>query len=371
MHELINLLISWVLLAIIVVGLITLRAARPKMKLPPYEQILTLGVFLLVVHAAHVLCCMSFFPAKRELDWAAPYGLLYPPLLFFAVKAAGTGHHVSKRIAFFHLFPFSVAFIMYCSLIIIGIDKDAPTFVAYRITLYNFMILSFLVYGLWACLFSKEIASLALKKLLNTAVIMLALLGMLYLSTSMVVDSQSSIDRYLPRLMIYLMMLILTGLLFRHKLFIVKYIEPYTNISVVNKSKNAIQDNDKTPLIYGKSAVSNERLALYEEKIKAIMLEEQLFLDPSFNLDKLAEHLHIPKHHLSQVFSIRFCKSFTSFLGELRINYALALLQKTEEKINIENLAYECGFNSKVSFNRHFKQLVGHSPSTYKKKLLE
>ncbi|GAA4779629.1 hypothetical protein GCM10023231_03000 [Olivibacter ginsenosidimutans] len=258
---------------------------------------------------------------------------------------------------------------MYCYLIAKGIDKDAPFFVSYREVLYNFMLFSFLIYGLWTWFFPREIPSLALKRLLNTAVIMLILLGLLYLAAGMVVASQSSPDRYLPRLMIYLMMLVLTVMLFRHKLFIVKYIEPYVPQEVEKEEAPLINDKGKPTLIYGKSAINEEKLALYEEQIKAIMLEEQLFLDPLFNLDKLAESLHIPKHHLSQVFSLRFHKGFTSFLGELRINYALALLQKTDEKMNIENLAYECGFNSKVSFNRHFKQLVGVSPSAYKKQL--
>jgi|GEM_PF-809077 len=369
MHNFLNLLISWVLVTVIVVGLITLRCVRPKMKLPPYERMLTLGVLLLVIHAAHVLCCISFFPDRRELDWAAPYGLLYPALLYFTVQAAASRQPIPKLTIFLHCLPFIVALGMYGYLIAAGINKDTPLFVSYREGMYDFMICSFLAYGFWVWFFPREIHSLSLQKLLNAAVMMLVLLGILYVATSLTVASQSSLDRYLPRLMIYLIMLILTVLLFRHKLVIVKYIEPYIGRDA-EVIKATLQEENKTQLIYGKSAISNEKLVMYEEKIKAIMLEEQLFLDPLFSLDRLAEHLHISKHHLSQVFSLRFGKGFASFLGELRINYALALLQKTEEKINIENLAYECGFNSKVSFNRHFKQLVGVSPSAYRKRLL-
>src|SRR5690606_31765981 len=93
--------------------------------------------------------------------------------------------------------------------------------------------------------------------------------------------------------------------------------------------------------IYQKSAVTPDRLAVYEERVRAIMIEEQLFLDPQFNLGKLSTMTGIPKHHLSQVFSLRFGKGFATMIGELRINYAVALINESEEKLNIEALAYE------------------------------
>jgi AraC-like DNA-binding protein len=35
------------------------------------------------------------------------------------------------------------------------------------------------------------------------------------------------------------------------------------------------------------------------------------------------------------------------------------------KKYTLLTLAFECGFNSKASFNRNFKKIVGKSPSDY------
>ena len=39
------------------------------------------------------------------------------------------------------------------------------------------------------------------------------------------------------------------------------------------------------------------------------------------------------------------------------------------QKFTLLGLAYDCGFNSKTSFNRNFKKATGFAPSEYLKQL--
>ncbi|MCM4167465.1 Melibiose operon regulatory protein [Arenibacter antarcticus] len=56
-------------------------------------------------------------------------------------------------------------------------------------------------------------------------------------------------------------------------------------------------------------------------------------------------------------------KTFTSYLNEIRIGYACKLL--IENRDNITPVCYESGFNNISNFNRHFKSIMGMSPSAY------
>ena len=60
---------------------------------------------------------------------------------------------------------------------------------------------------------------------------------------------------------------------------------------------------------------------------------------------------------------------FVHYLNYLRIVRAIEIL--TDNAMNIEQTAYEVGFNSPNSFGRVFKQITGESPSELYKKALE
>ncbi|MEJ7587770.1 MAG: helix-turn-helix domain-containing protein [Ferruginibacter sp.] len=47
----------------------------------------------------------------------------------------------------------------------------------------------------------------------------------------------------------------------------------------------------------------------------------------------------------------------------MRIGYACKLL--LQEKLNISEICYECGYGNISNFNRHFKALMHVTPSEY------
>ena len=65
----------------------------------------------------------------------------------------------------------------------------------------------------------------------------------------------------------------------------------------------------------------------------------------------------------------KICKlTFTDFLNHYRINEAKRLLLLDK---NITETCFEAGFESLSYFNRTFKKVTGHNPSTFKKKYAE
>lgn len=116
---------------------------------------------------------------------------------------------------------------------------------------------------------------------------------------------------------------------------------------------------------YANSGLGDEQAKLYTNQICNYFDQSQCFLRLDFSLEILSRELQISRHHLSEIFNIHIGKSFYGFTAEYRITYAIERLREEAGKLKIESLAHECGFNSKTSFNRYFKDITGSNPSEY------
>lgn len=108
-----------------------------------------------------------------------------------------------------------------------------------------------------------------------------------------------------------------------------------------------------------------EEMIVYENDVKLYLEESKFFLNTNISLDLLSKNTGIPKHHLSRLFNLHMGKNFYQIISEYRIQYAEKRL-KEDSNLTIESLAYECGFNSKSSFNKYFKENTSYTPSTYR-----
>ncbi len=64
-------------------------------------------------------------------------------------------------------------------------------------------------------------------------------------------------------------------------------------------------------------------------------------------------------------FKEHYRQTFIEYLNKVRIGYACKLLY--EEKQNIVEIAYACGFNNLANFNRQFRKLKNMTPSEYRR----
>lgn len=101
------------------------------------------------------------------------------------------------------------------------------------------------------------------------------------------------------------------------------------------------------------------------------MNEDKMYLNPDLNLTALAQHTGISQKTISTVLNQHMKKSFNEFVNEYRIEAFKQRLQYEINNFTIAAIALECGFNSKATFQRIFKEVTGLSPSDYRKSLSE
>ena len=81
-------------------------------------------------------------------------------------------------------------------------------------------------------------------------------------------------------------------------------------------------------------------------------------------LDDLAERLHLSPSYTSRLFKEVMGRSFATYVSDLRMERALALLLETES-MTVEELARHVGYSDPAYFSRLFKERTGLSPRDY------
>ncbi len=96
---------------------------------------------------------------------------------------------------------------------------------------------------------------------------------------------------------------------------------------------------------------------------RVIIVKE--FIDENFrdevNLDDLAMVGAISKFHLIRLFKNLIGESPYQYLLHKRLGLAVQLMKS--ESLNITEIAFSCGFNSRRSFSKAYKKKFGYSPS--------
>ncbi len=85
-------------------------------------------------------------------------------------------------------------------------------------------------------------------------------------------------------------------------------------------------------------------------------------------LKEAADLCNLSESAFSRYFKGRANQSFSAFLSQVRIHQACKLLQ--EEKLNISQICFECGFFTLSNFNRQFKERMGKTPLDYRNEYL-
>lgn len=117
---------------------------------------------------------------------------------------------------------------------------------------------------------------------------------------------------------------------------------------------------------YAKTGLKSEEVPMIMERLEELMRKEQLFKNGELTLNDLALKLGVPLYQLSQVINSISGKTFHHYINSYRIEAFLETVSKPEnKKYTYLALAYECGFNSKTTFNKYFKLQTGKTPSEY------
>ena len=123
------------------------------------------------------------------------------------------------------------------------------------------------------------------------------------------------------------------------------------------------------PFVKYKKTGLTESLSLeLKEKLDQLMETEKPYLNHDIRLNDIASLLKVSRNHASQIINENYNLSFFDFMNKQRVKEATRLLLNNEEvKLNITQIAYSSGFNSRASFYKAFKKFTNTSPSTYMK----
>jgi AraC-like DNA-binding protein len=126
--------------------------------------------------------------------------------------------------------------------------------------------------------------------------------------------------------------------------------------------------NDNSEMSYKNSGLTPEIIEQIFEKLEAHTIEKKPFLDENLTLTALALQLEITPNQLSQVINQKTNDNFFNYINGYRVE---AVKQKLKDPVfahySLLAIGYDCGFRSKSSYNKIFKDLVGMTPSEYQK----
>ena len=128
-----------------------------------------------------------------------------------------------------------------------------------------------------------------------------------------------------------------------------------------------VAEYNKPPVKIHFTATEAEK---HQQRLRALMTTDLLYLNPALKLDVLAGKLMISEKLLSSLLNQHMGKNFNDFINEYRVQEAQKKLADTSlNHFTIAAIAADCGFNSLATFQRCFKQFTGITPSQYQNSL--
>jgi AraC-like DNA-binding protein len=143
-------------------------------------------------------------------------------------------------------------------------------------------------------------------------------------------------------------------------------------ISVVLVYGLSLWASQQNNLFAGASKKKSEsNTDLYTElgnRVKKLLEQDEIFIDPSLTMSVLAKKLEVPPYVLSKCVNSFFQKSFPELLTGYRIEKSKQLLLSSLNKTySIEGIAYESGFSTLSAFYNAFKKINGVTPAQFRK----
>jgi AraC-like DNA-binding protein len=111
---------------------------------------------------------------------------------------------------------------------------------------------------------------------------------------------------------------------------------------------------------------TTEEVKEWKEKLLQLLQSGKAYEDPELSLTQIAKQLQSNPSFISKMVNQGFGINFNDFVNQFRIEAVKEMLSKGEhKKQTLLGIAFECGFNSKATFNRAFKKATGVSPKEW------
>lgn len=289
------------------------------------------------------------FPASNLGLILNTLDFLLAPLIFFFICSLSNSTFKIRSYLWLHFLPFILFFGVILSKIVLELlDTSIPYDYLSVAQAYNFwymmiQMVQFIAYGIWIYV--------QLKKSSNQWIGLIGWLFILYF-VSRIVYWVFALSNLITPYIDYAISVVICG-----SLLSIAFLNHLKPISI--RERRA----------YEKSSLSDDHKSFIASKIVDHITNKKRYMDNDYSISKLSDEVSMSRHHISEALNQNLGKSFNLILNELRIEEAIRILKDpTRKNDKIIDVAYETGFNNKVSFNKYFKNKTGVSPLTFRKK---
>ncbi|WPR70376.1 helix-turn-helix domain-containing protein [Flavobacterium sp. NG2] len=342
--------------------------------------------FWLISIGLHLLLFYIFFSGKYiiypyTLGLSIPLPLIHGPFLFL-YTAAVTNQSKNWKINSLHFLPvilcyFSISNFLLLpneSKILIYKNEGAGYETLQNITLFA-ILCSGIVYVIWSLTLLKKhkkniLNQFSYMEKINLVWLRYLIYGIALIWLFVVIGNDELLFSVVVLFVVFI------GYFGINQVGLFSKIEPVSQpkINYIDKKSVFIENEDKFNIIedktskYVKSGLNEETAKKIHHLLTLEIENNKLFTNSELTLVELSEILNVHPNHLSQVINTFEVKNFYDYINSKRIEHFISLLDNTDnQKYTIISLAYECGFNSKSSFNKYFKKVTNQTPTEYMK----
>lgn len=116
------------------------------------------------------------------------------------------------------------------------------------------------------------------------------------------------------------------------------------------------------------SRLTSSEIQKVVEKITALMVVDRVYLNENLSLRDVAAKLDADANLLSYVINNYLNRNFHDFVNHYRIEDVKTRINDPRySHLTLLGIGLECGFNSKTTFNRVFKQMTGKTPTDFQR----
>ena len=138
---------------------------------------------------------------------------------------------------------------------------------------------------------------------------------------------------------------------------------PLWRDSLSRAQENTVDLAAESTLLYSFSRLSSPATEHSTLVDKVLRLTEESFTDSELSIGKIAKELSYNPKYLSHAFKQTMSVSYSEYLRDLRIKYAISLFNEGLD--SIKNVSLLSGFSDALYFSNVFKKSVGRSPRDY------
>lgn len=332
----------------------------------------------------------------RDILFYVPFQQLYfiGPLIFFYVQSLLNPSFRFGKKEWLHLLP-GILYLLFCITMVVtdklvlkkyfflagGTDPDFDTW--YQVTGFISMLFYFLLSLRYYQLYKKLIVQVVsyaetvmyrwIRNFLLAFLIMLLVRLVFFILGEFLSLWYADVWWYFMAFAIFFYYIAITGyansvetkVAFKPNLVSNK---PSLLLSLPGESSSGENFSEEAEVIDIETKVSNpsetdELLRDWKPRIEELMHVHKLYEDPELSLTQLAKALQSNPSLVSMIVNKGFDRNFNDFVNQYRVKAVISLFEQGEhKKQTLLSIAFECGFNSKATFNRAFKKETGYSP---------